>query len=514
MNEGAPGRPSAYDKYDVDHRAKVATGQEVRERVEREYERFGPFAGYLAHLLGRGQVDDLLDAQAAQLKGQVTTRTAPPDPGADYLGISHRELHDGVHVGGDPGRVGEHGDLWTALGNELVEFNDAIVKAIADSEPDWTGEAGDRARHAMADLARKAGETAVAAQMAGTLFAQQSRALSTARATVPPPPAEPFDVEAANRRLMTITDPVALATRAAADRAEFAKQQEEHRQAARAVEVYDRTVAQTAAAQPSFAPPPAAPPTPPRGEPSPARPPGQVPGDRAAVPPPPRVGDGTVVASAEPGGRHRGAHRRDDHHQRQRFGPGHPGWPGRCAGRARSRRSGGGGRAGRSRGWIGRGTRRVGCGTRRGRVGCGTGGARRRVRRQRGRRGARSRWRGAGVGVAGRAGIGGEGRSAGRCARGGRRAARRCGAGLGRWSGGRAGRRPGRGGRRAPVAVLPARTRPRSPVRRRRGDGSAGDRRLVRPGLTAASRRFPGPRSGSAPRRCATVGGTTCRCRL
>ncbi|ROP40372.1 hypothetical protein [Saccharothrix texasensis] len=302
MNEGAPGRPSAYDKYDVDHRAKVATGQEVRERVEREYERFGPFAGYLAHLLGRGQVDDLLDAQAAQLKGQVTTRTAPPDPGADYLGISHRELHDGVHVGGDPGRVGEHGDLWTALGNELVEFNDAIVKAIADSEPDWTGEAGDRARHAMADLARKAGETAVAAQMAGTLFAQQSRALATARATVPPPPAEPFDVEAANRRLMTITDPVALATRAAADRAEFAKQQEEHRQAARAVEVYDRTVAQTAAAQPSFAPPPAAPPTPPRGEPSPARPPGQVPGDRAAVPPPPRVGDDTGVASAEPGG--------------------------------------------------------------------------------------------------------------------------------------------------------------------------------------------------------------------
>ncbi|XVS63512.1 hypothetical protein ACQPYE_35460 [Actinosynnema sp. CA-299493] len=298
MNEGAPGKPSAYDEYDVDHRAKVATGQEVRERVEREYgERYGPFGAYVAHLLGRAEVDDLLDAQAAQLKGQVTTRTAPPEPGADYLGISHRELHDGVHVGGDPGAVGEHGDTWTALGNELVEFNDAIVKAIADSEPDWTGKAGDQARRAMAELARKAGETAVAAQMAGTLFAQQSRALATARATVPPPPAEPFDVEAANRRLMTITDPVALATRAAADRAEFAKQQEEHRQAARAVEVYDRTVAQTAAAQPAFAPPPA-PPTPPRGEPAPVQPPGRGSGERAAGPPPPGVGEETGVASA------------------------------------------------------------------------------------------------------------------------------------------------------------------------------------------------------------------------
>ncbi|MFE9745313.1 hypothetical protein ACFYOT_10445 [Saccharothrix saharensis] len=295
MNEGAPGRPSVYDEYDVEHHAKVATGKEVREQVEREYERFGPFGPYVAHLLGAGKVDDLLDAQAAQLKGQVTTRTAPPEPGVDYLGISHRELHDGVHVGGDPGRVGEHGDLWTSLGNELVEFNDAIVKAIADSEPDWTGKAGDQARRAMADLARKAGETAVAAQMAGTLFAQQSRALATARATVPPPPDEPFDVAAANRRLMTITDPIALATQAAADRAEFARQQEEHRQAARAVEVYDRTVAQTAAAQPAFAPPPAAPP---RGEPAPGQPPGGVPGGRAAVPPPPAVGDATGVAAA------------------------------------------------------------------------------------------------------------------------------------------------------------------------------------------------------------------------
>ena len=191
MNEGAPGRPAVYDEYDLAPHAKVATGKEVRERVEREYERFGPFGPYVAHLLGGGKVDDLLDAQAAQLKGQVTTRTAPPEPGVDYLGISHRELHEGVHVGGDPGRVGEHGDLWTSLGNELVEFNDAIAKAIADSEPDWTGKAGDRARQAMAELARKAGETAVAAQMAGTLFAQQSRALATARATVPPPDHDP-----------------------------------------------------------------------------------------------------------------------------------------------------------------------------------------------------------------------------------------------------------------------------------------------------------------------------------
>jgi hypothetical protein len=296
MNEGAPGRPSAHDRYDVDHPTKVATGHEVRERVDQEYrERFGPFGPYVAHLLSPAKVDDLLDAQAAQLKGQVMTRSAPPEPGVDYHGITHQELHDGVHVGGDPGVVGEHGDLWTQLGNQLVEFNDAIVKAIADSEPDWTGKAGDQARQAMAGLAQKAGETAVAAQLAGTLFAQQSRALSTARANVPPPPAEPFDVDAANRRLLTTTDPVALVMRAAADRAEFLRQQEEHRQAAEAVRQYDRTVAQTAAAQPAFAPPPAAP-TPPEDRPTPVAP-GRVPGERAAVT---QAGDTTDPASATP----------------------------------------------------------------------------------------------------------------------------------------------------------------------------------------------------------------------
>jgi hypothetical protein len=84
--------------------------------------------------------------------------------------------------------------------------------------------------------------------------------LSTAKASVPPPPAQPYDPATANRNLQSITDPVEYAQQASADRAAFAAQQKAHQEAAQAVESYDQTVTQTAAAQPAFAPAPPAPP--------------------------------------------------------------------------------------------------------------------------------------------------------------------------------------------------------------------------------------------------------------
>ncbi|WP_306748835.1 hypothetical protein [Saccharothrix yanglingensis] len=130
------------------------------------------------------------------------------------------------------------------------------------SGADWGGGVGDKARRALADTGDRAGGTGTTARLAGTLFARQSRALSTARATVPPPPAHPFDARTVHERLMTITDPVVFGQQPAADRAAFDRQREDHPAAARVVEAYDRTVARTAAAQPAFAPSPEAPPRP------------------------------------------------------------------------------------------------------------------------------------------------------------------------------------------------------------------------------------------------------------
>lgn len=300
MSQGPVGPQSdVYSRYGLNRHSEVQTAQEIQQRVRQEYEQqYGGLLGRLiATLQAPVEVADVLDAQAARLKGQVLTRDAPPPPDANYLGISHQQLYDGVNNGVDPGVVGEMGDIWANLGNQLARFNEAIGNAIGVSEADWTGQAGDAARQALADMGNRAGETGTAAQLAGTLFAQQSRALSTARASVPPPPAEPFDAGAAHDRLMTITDPVAFARQAAADRAVFEQQREAHREAARAVEAYDRTTAQTAAAQPAFAPAPETPP-PPKPQPeNPSTPIARDPNPRGAVLPPP-VGTPTDTGPA------------------------------------------------------------------------------------------------------------------------------------------------------------------------------------------------------------------------
>ncbi|MBW4716384.1 hypothetical protein [Saccharothrix obliqua] len=258
MTEGTSGLPpDAYDRYGLNRHSESYTDDQLMRRLMAERGLSdSPLAFVVNTLSAAGRLDDLLDHQAAQLKQQsALTRTAPAAPEAHYPGIPHQQLYDSVHEEVDPGQVDEMGTTWTRVGNTLTAFHEAIAKAITDSEDDWRGEAGDGARRALAALGNRAGETGVSAQLAGTLFTQQARALTDAKNSVPPP-AEPFDVEAANARLMSITDPARFAAQVAADRALFEQQQRDHQEAARVVETYDRTVAQTAAAQPAFAPPP------------------------------------------------------------------------------------------------------------------------------------------------------------------------------------------------------------------------------------------------------------------
>ncbi|CCH34649.1 hypothetical protein ABZ816_30195 [Actinosynnema sp. NPDC047251] len=262
MEHDASGQErNPYQDYGLNHRAAAHTDRELLDQVAREQGLgpvSGPFARYITEILHPGEVDDRLDHQAVRLKEGVTPRSAPSEPGAYYPGIPHEELHRSVNTEVDPGVVGEIATTWTDLGNAFTGFTQSIAEAITASEADWVGTAGDGARQALADLGNRAGETGVSAQLAGTLFTQQSRALADARNSVPPPPERPFDVREANDRLLRITDPLELVRQAAADREAFEQQQEAHREAARVVETYDRTVAQTAAAQPAFAPPPVA----------------------------------------------------------------------------------------------------------------------------------------------------------------------------------------------------------------------------------------------------------------
>jgi hypothetical protein len=309
MTEGPAGQPSdVYSRYGLRRHTEMQTGQQVQDTVNHDIkERYGPFLGMIVGMVqAPGRVDDMLDSQAASLKGQVLARSAPAQPDAHYIGIPHPQLHEMVNNAVDPGVVGASADTYTQIGNKLTAFQDRIATSIGSSEADWTGDAGEQARRAVAGLGNKAAEAGTAAQLAGTLFTQQARSLSTAKNSVPLPPAQPYDPAASQAKLMATTDPISFIMQAAADKAAFQQQQKDHQEAARAVETYDRTVTQTAAAQPAFAPAPVAPPQP-QPE-TPSQPP--VGGDDSngrGFTPPPAVGDTTNTSwtappTTDPGG--------------------------------------------------------------------------------------------------------------------------------------------------------------------------------------------------------------------
>jgi hypothetical protein len=167
-----------YSRYGLHRYSEVQTGQQVQDQVNQQMQdEYGPLAGVIMTMVkAPGEVDDKLDAQAASLKNQgVLIRSAPPAPDSRYITFSHDQLHKMVNNGVDPGTVGEIGDKWTEIGNKLATFQDDIARAISSSETEWTGNSGYKPRQAVADFGNRAGESGTSAQLAGTLFTQQSR---------------------------------------------------------------------------------------------------------------------------------------------------------------------------------------------------------------------------------------------------------------------------------------------------------------------------------------------------
>jgi hypothetical protein len=110
------------------------------------------------------------------------------------------------------------------------------------------------ARQFIAGVGQWIGEAGRGAQLAGTQAAKHSEALAAARNATPEP--VPFDVDAANAELRTITNPIQLLNRYAAHMEAYAAQQAAQRRAAEVVSGYDTALAESAT-MPAFAPPPA-----------------------------------------------------------------------------------------------------------------------------------------------------------------------------------------------------------------------------------------------------------------
>lgn len=181
-------------------------------------------------------------------------RVAPIPAGALYENIDHPTLKAMVTQGVDPDQVGALGEAWRAAGAKLNQFQADVAGAVDASRGEWQGEGGDSAREFIASVGQWIGEAGRGAQLAGTQAAKHSEAVATARNTMPEP--VPFDVDAANAELRSITDPVLWITRYAAHMQAYAAQQAAQRQAAQVVTTYDTALADSAT-MPAFAPPPA-----------------------------------------------------------------------------------------------------------------------------------------------------------------------------------------------------------------------------------------------------------------
>jgi hypothetical protein len=191
------------------------------------------------------------------LRNGMSTRSAPQPPAAYYPGMSHQQLYDAVTKNVSAGQIGSTASSWDQSSQDLIDASQSTAsQALASSEQNWQGQAGNAARSAVAGLANQVGQAGQAAQVSAQLYQQQSDALSTATHTVPPPPAHPFNVAAAQQQLMATTNPFDFVALAHQDQAQFAAQQAAHQQAVTVVSGYDRVVSQTSQNQPGYAPAP------------------------------------------------------------------------------------------------------------------------------------------------------------------------------------------------------------------------------------------------------------------
>lgn len=181
-------------------------------------------------------------------------RVAPIPAGALYENVDHPTLQSMVTNGVDPDQVGTLAEAWREAGTKLTQFQDDVTGAVNASRGEWQGVAGELARQFIAGVGSWIGEAGRGAQLAGTQAAKHSEALAAARNAMPEP--VPFDVDAANAELRTITNPVQLLSRYAQHMEAYAAQQAAQRRAAEVVTGYDTALAESAM-MPAFAPPPA-----------------------------------------------------------------------------------------------------------------------------------------------------------------------------------------------------------------------------------------------------------------
>ena len=215
----------------------------------------GPFASILKaaeEARAKTKFNDRLSNEVRQLRQGMNLRSAPALPAHNYLSFPHPALRSMVNTGADAGSVGQVGDTWIEIGNDLTGFQSDISSALARSETTWTGPAAEQARQSVAGLGNKVAGTGQAAQLTGIATHQQSQAVADARNHMPEVPAVSYNPQTSQQQAQTTTDPIAHALLPTQDAAAASAQTQAHQQAAHVVQTLDTTLAQSSANMPSY----------------------------------------------------------------------------------------------------------------------------------------------------------------------------------------------------------------------------------------------------------------------
>lgn len=258
-----PSYDPTYDpnsRYYIERTGTSDSGTEVRDQAEQQVDRdienaewWEIWKRFTRNSEVNEQYNQDMSAQAAQLAQGVDTRPAPAMPRSNYMSHEHSELRPMVTENVDPDQVGEIGEQYISAGNAMTKFQTDVGNAINNSQSDWQGQAGDQARQFMADIGNWVGKSGQSAQLAGTQTSLQAAALAEAKNSMPEE--KPFDMAAANRDLMTTTNPIDLMRKSAVYMNDYRESQTAHQEAARVVGSYDGALG-SASTMPAFAPPP------------------------------------------------------------------------------------------------------------------------------------------------------------------------------------------------------------------------------------------------------------------
>jgi hypothetical protein len=181
-------------------------------------------------------------------------RPAIDIPHTNVDSFEHAELIEMI-AKANPAQVHELGQMWHALGKEIMAFGAILERTSVISESIWRGQAASAARARLTELVTWCQSTGEGMRNMGTtVLPVQAEAAQTAQRSMPP--AVPYDPAAYQNRLNSTSNPSEWAQIQHDAHEQAARHEAARTEAVRVVNTYIAALRSTNGTMPAFTPPP------------------------------------------------------------------------------------------------------------------------------------------------------------------------------------------------------------------------------------------------------------------